>query len=160
MGEIGPFSKMCRFVIMKGTAAMKIYSGNGLIEHIAIVPRDFRAVGANQNFLEITSTAIKGILEEAGLDFCPPLLLLTPFYEEEGHRCFFIAAQTRRRGLTDFFIRREDLLGMLPVELSEKELVMLYSLQYPDKALDMGAVAAVLAGQSAALEIMAQSEKQ
>lgn len=94
------------------------------------------------------------------MTFAPPLLLLTPFHNEDGNRCFFIAAQTRRRRLTDFLISHEDLLGLLPVELSEKELVMLYSLQYPDKAPDMEAVAAVLAGQSVALEIMAQSEKQ
>ena len=139
---------------------MKIYSGNSLIENIVIVPREFRFIGTNGDSLEIVSTAIERALKEAGLDFCPPLLLLTPFYCEEGNRCFFIAAQTRRRRLVDFLMEREDLLGLLPVELSEKELVMLYSLQYPDKAPDMEAVAAVLAGQSAALEIMAQSEEQ
>ena len=138
---------------------MKIYSSNGLIGNIAIVPREFHSIDTNGDSLEIVSTAIERALKEAGLDFCPPLLLLTPFYEK-GNRCFFIAAQTRRRRLTDFLISHEDLLGLLPIELSEKELVMLYSLQYPDKAPDMEVVAAVLAGQSVALEIMAQSEKQ
>lgn len=51
---------------------MKIYSSNGLIENIAIVPREFHSIDTNGDSLEIVSTAIERALKEAGLDFCPP----------------------------------------------------------------------------------------
>ena len=88
-------------------------------------------------------------------------MLLTTFYPEPGERsCFFIVAQTRRRTLADWFIQKEDLYGILPVELTEKELVMLYSVLYPEREPDMKAVNAVLTGQAAALAELSQSDTQ
>ena len=131
---------------------MKIYDEHREFANIVIVPREFQPVSNTKELLTIHSGEIEETLQNAGLSYVPPLMLLTPFYPEPEERpVFCIAVQTRRRTPSDWFIQKENLYGLLPVELTEKELVMLYSVLYPKKTPDMEAVNAVLAGQAAAL---------
>ena len=140
---------------------MKIYDAHGELANIVVVPREFETIGDTRELLTIHSGEIEETLQNVGLSYVPPLMLLTTFYPEPGERsCFFIVAQTRRRTLADWFIQKEDLYGILPVELTEKELVMLYSVLYPEREPDMKAVNAVLTGQAAALAELSQSDTQ
>lgn len=140
---------------------MKIYDAHGELANIVVVLREFETIGDTRELLTIHSGEIEETLQSAGLSYVGSLMLLTTFYPEPGERpCFFIVAQTRRRTPSDWFIQKEDFYGLLPVELTEKELVMLYSVLYPEREPDMKAVNAALRGQAAALAELSQSDTQ
>lgn len=105
---------------------MKIYNANTMLASIVIVPREFKPIEGIEA-LEIVSGEIEEAVREAG-DFVGSLVLHTPF--KEGLGCF-IAAQTRKEGLLDKLVQREDLYGILPVDLQYDELCMLYTVLYP-----------------------------
>lgn len=121
---------------------MRIYYANKEYKHIVIVPREFKPI--NDEALEIVSGEIEEAAREAG-NFYGPLVLHTPF--KDGKGCF-IAAQTRKERLLDKLVQREDLYGLLLVELTEAELCMLYSVLYPRQEVDLDAVHAVLLAQA------------
>lgn len=129
---------------------MDIYSSIGPMAHIVTVPREFHPVSTDPEFFTIDSGDIEDALQGAGLDCYGPLVLHTPFHGEEVF-CY-IATRTRRYRLSDLFKQSEDLYGILPVLLTEKELLMLYALLYPKQDPDMEAVNAILVNQSEALE--------
>ena len=100
---------------------------------------------------EINEAAlIEEVLQDAEMDYYGPLVLHTPFHGEEAF-CY-IVTRTRRYRLSDLFKQSEDLYGILPVLLTEKELLMLYVLLYPKQDPDMDAVNNILTNQSEALE--------
>lgn len=125
---------------------MKIYDANTMLASIVIVPREFKPV--NDEALEIVSGEIEEAVREAG-NFVGSLVLHTPF--KDAMPCF-IAAQTRKAGLLDKLIQREDLFGLLFVELTEAELCMLYSVLHPRQEVDLDAVHAVLLAQAELLK--------
>ena len=138
---------------------MDIIAASGSAAHIVIVPREFKTIDGCADALEIVSTAIdREVKETLGLSFFGPLVLNTPFYSD-GTRCFYITAQTRRPSFLDRITNPEKLYGVLFVSLSEKELIMLYSLQYPKKTPDMEAIHAVLAGQAEVIAELAQKKE-
>lgn len=128
---------------------MDIYSSIGSMAHIVTVPREFHAISTDPEMFTIDSSDVEEALQNAEMDYYGPLVLHTPFHSDEAF-CY-IATRTRRYRLSDLFKRSDDLYGILPVLLTEKELFMLYSLLYPKKDPDMEAVNNILAGQSAAL---------
>lgn len=123
---------------------MYIYNEERSTEYIAIVPRAFRSTSPDT--LEVLGADIRAELDGLGVKFYSEPVLYTPFYGElaEAGTPFFIAACTRRPGIRDKFTKREDLFGILPVKLNEREVEMLYSLQYPGRDIDAEAVADVL----------------
>lgn len=127
---------------------MKIYNADTMLASIVIVPREFKPIEGIEA-LEIVSSEIEEAALEAG-DFVGSLVLHTPF--KDAMPCF-IVAQTRKAGLLDKLIQRDDLYGLLPVELTEAELCMLYSVLHPRQAVDTDAVHAVLLAQA---ELMKQ----
>lgn len=130
---------------------MKIFEAGGKSVETAIIPGDFTAFPGHTDSLLISSPAVeREISETLCLQFYGPLTLIVPFYDEQDG-FLFIAAQIRRRRLTDLFKRSDDLYGILPVQMSEKELNMLYTLLYPGKAPDTSAVSAVLKRQAEVL---------
>ena len=124
---------------------MDIYSSIGPMAHIVTVPREFHAVSTDPEMFTIDSSDVEEALQDAEMNYYGPLVLHTPFHGEE-------ATRTRRYRLSDLFRWSEDLYGILPVLLTEKELLVLYSLLYPKQAPDMEAVNAILVRQSEALE--------
>lgn len=112
---------------------MKIYDTNTMLANIVIVPREFKPV--NEEALEIISSEIEEAVRGAG-DFVGSLVLHTPF--KDAMPCF-IAAQTRKAGLLDKLIQRDDLFGILPVELQIDELCMLYTVLHPNEEADVRA---------------------
>lgn len=129
---------------------MDIYSSIGPMAHIVTVPREFHAVSTDPEMFTIDSSDVEEALQDAEMNYYGPLVLHTPFHGEEAF-CY-IATRTRRYRLSDLFRQSEDLYGILPVLLTEKELVMLYALLYPKTAPDMEAVNNILVNQSEALE--------
>lgn len=129
---------------------MDIYSSTGPMAHIVTVPREFHAVSTDPEMFTIHSSDIEEALQNAEMDYYGPLVLHTPFHGEEAF-CY-IATRTRRYRLSDLFRQSEDLYGILPVLLTEKELLMLYALLYPKQAPDMEAVNNILVNQSETLE--------
>lgn len=129
---------------------MDIYSSIGPMAHIVTVPREFHAVSTDPEMFTIDSSDVEEALQDAEMNYYGSLVLHTPFHGEEAF-CY-IATRTRRYRLSDLFRWSEDLYGILPVLLTEKELLVLYSLLYPKQAPDMEAVNAILVRQSEALE--------
>ena len=128
---------------------MDIYSSIGPMAHIVTVPREFHVISTDPEMFTINSSDVEEALQNTGMDYYGPLILHTPFHSEEAF-CY-IATRTRRYRLSDLFRRSDDLYGILPVLLTEKELLMLYTLLYPKKDPDMEAVKNILAEQSEAL---------
>lgn len=132
---------------------MRIYYANKEYKYIAIVPRDFEPV--NEEALKIVSSEIEEAAREAG-DFIGSLVLHTPF--KDGLGCF-IAAQTRKEGLLDKLIRRDDLFGILPVELQFDELCMLYTVLHPREEVDVkAAIYGTFSGQDEFLKNFFETE--
>lgn len=133
---------------------MKIYDADKRLADIVIVPREFRPL--NDEALEIVSSEIEDAVKDAGLTFCGSLVLHTPF--KDGLGCF-IAAQPRRRGLVDLLVQKEDLYGILPVELQIDELCMLYTVLHPREEVDVrAAVRGTFNGQDEFLKKFFESE--
>lgn len=120
---------------------MRIYYSNKEYKHIVIVPREFKPVGAEA--LEIVSGEIEEAAREAG-NFVGSLVLHTPF--KAGLGCF-IVEQTRKAGLLDKLVQREDLYGIFPVELQIDELCMLYTILHPNAENVRDAVYGTFCGQ-------------
>lgn len=132
---------------------MRIYYANKEYKHIVIVPREFKPI--NDEALEIVSGEIEEAAREAG-DFYGPLVLHTPF--KDGKGCF-IAAQTRKERLLDKLVQRDDLFGILPVELQIDELCMLYSVLHPREEVDVkAAVYGTFSGQDEFLKNFFETE--
>lgn len=132
---------------------MRIYYANKEYKHIVIVPREFKPI--NDEALEIVSGEIEEAAREAG-NFYGPLVLHTPF--KDGKGCF-IAAQTRKERLLDKLVQRDDLFGILPVELQIDELCMLYSVLHPREDVDVkAAVYGTFSGQDEFLKNFFETE--
>ena len=58
---------------------MKIYVEHIEFANIVIVPRGFQPVSNTKELLTIHSGEIEETLQNAGLSYIPPLMLLTPF---------------------------------------------------------------------------------
>lgn len=139
---------------------MYIYNAEKSTEYIAIVPRDFRNI--SRNALEIMGTDIKEALSGLGAVCYSEPVLHTPFCGElaEGGAPFFIAACVRRPSIFDKLAECDDLFGLLPVKLNEREVKMLYSVQYPGREIDREAVADVLRRQSAFADKLIDKKEQ
>lgn len=127
---------------------MKIFTQNGVIASVVIVPREFQPVPGAVDSLEVVSHEIQEVLEESGLHFIPPLMLNVCFADAFcGKRLCFLFAETRHASLWDRLTKKGDAYGILPVLLSAKELIMLYGLVYPGKKPDEELISTILSDQ-------------